>query len=266
MGKLDGLVALISGAGHGIGRATAERLASEGAAIVIAEINRDFGEKAAEELVAAGHSAQFVETDVAKRDDLQRAVASAVDSFGKLDILVNNAQWTPSGRITDVSDEDWERGLETSVTSVFRACKYAIPHMQRQGGGAIVNVSSIYGLVAGRRRAAYNTTKAAIVNLTRNIALDYAADGIRVNCVCPGGVATWDPREPDPFTRASRWTERRYPEPLNLDQRALQHPVGRHGRPEEVAEAILFLVDPANAFTTGSALVVDGGLTSQALL
>lgn len=265
MGKLDGKAAMVTGAGHGIGRATARRLAQEGARVVIAEINDANGRETEQAFQAEGLQSKFVHTDVAKSDDIQHAIRAVVDTYGRLDILVNNAQRSVFGRVTDVSEDDWELSVTTSLTSVFRACKYAIPHMQRQGGGAIVSVSSIYGLVGGRRRACYNATKGAIVNLTRNMALDYAADNIRVNCVCPGAVDTWHGGQ-ERAVPTDFWKQRKFPEPMTPEQRAKMHPIGREGRPEEIAEAILWLVDPANSFTIGSAVVVDGGLIAQALL
>ena len=265
MGKLDGKSAIVTGAGHGIGLATARKLAQEGAGVTIAEINPAYGQETVKALRAEGLKVNFVRTDVAQLADIKGAIAYAVKEYGRLDILVNNAQRSVFGRVTDVSEEDWEASITTSLTSVFRACKYAIPHMQRQGGGAIVSVSSIYGLVGGRRRACYNATKAAIVNLTRNMALDYAPDGIRVNCICPGAVDTWQGGQ-ERTVPAEFWKQRAFPEPMTFDERARMHPVGREGRPEEIAQAILWLVDPANSFTTGSAVVVDGGLIAQALL
>lgn len=265
MGKLDGKSAIVTGAGHGIGLATARRLAQEGARVTIAELNPAYGEESVRAMRSEGLEGSFVRTDVAQLADIKASIEHAVQQYGRLDILVNNAQRSVFGRVTDLSEEDWEVSVTTSLTSVFRACKYTIPHMQRQGGGAIVSVSSIYGLVGGRRRACYNATKAAIVNLTRNMALDYAADGIRVNCVCPGAVDTWQGGQ-DRVVPTDFWKQRKFPEPMSHDERARMHPIGREGRPEEIAEAILWLVDPKNSFTTGSAIVVDGGLIAQALL
>ncbi|MBI4220274.1 MAG: glucose 1-dehydrogenase [Chloroflexi bacterium] len=265
MGKLDGKAALITGAGHGIGRATARRLGQEGARVVIAEINDDYGRNTEQEFQKEGLDARFVHTDVARSEDIQNAVSFTVRTFGGLNLLVNNAQRSVFGKVTDLSEEDWDTSVTTSLTSVFRACKYAIPHMQRLGGGVIVSVASIYGLVGGRRRAAYNATKGAIVNLTRNMALDYAPDNIRVNCVCPGAVDTWRGGQ-ERVIPSDFWKQRKFPEPMTSDERARMHPIGREGRPEEIAEAILWLCDPANSFTTGSAIVVDGGLIAQALL
>ncbi|MBI4219214.1 MAG: glucose 1-dehydrogenase [Chloroflexi bacterium] len=265
MGKLDGKAAMITGAGHGIGRATARRFGQEGARVVIAEISDDYGRSTEQAFQKEGLDATFVRTDVSRSEDIQNAVTFTVENHGSLDILVNNAQRSVFGRVTDLSEEDWETSVTTSLTSVFRACKYAIPHMQRQGGGVIVSVASIYGLVGGRRRAAYNATKGAIINLTRNMALDYAPDNIRVNCVCPGAIDTWRGGQERVIPK-DFWSQRRFPEPMTPEERAKMHPIGREGRPEEIAEAVLWLCDPANTFTTGSALVVDGGLIAQALL
>ena len=264
MGKLDGKVAFVTGAAHGIGRASARRFGEEGATVIIADIDAELGPETAATLVSEGYAAEFVETDVADEESLRRSIDLTAERHGRIDILINNAYWSAFGRVTDLTREDWDRSIATSLTAVFLGSKYAIPYMQRQGGGSIVNIGSIFGLVGGRKRAAYCSTKGAVVNLTRNMALDYIGDNIRVNCVCPGGVRTRPPAENDedsPF-----WRSKEFPEALNLEQRALMHPVGRHGRPEEIAESIMWLVDPANKLTVGAAIVVDGGLTVQSLI
>ncbi len=264
MGKLDGKLAFVTGAAHGIGRATARRLGQEGTTVVIADIDTELGPDTAATLVEEGLAAEFVETDVADEASLRRSIDSTAERHGRIDILVNNAYWSAFGKVTELSKEDWDRSVATSLTAVFLGCKYTIPYMQRQGGGYIVNIGSIFGLVGGRNRPAYCSTKGAVVNLTRNMALDYIGDNIRVNCVCPGGVQTRPFAEGDeesPF-----WRGKNYPEALNREQRSLMHPIGRHGRPEEIADAIAWLVDPANKFTVGAAIVVDGGLTVQSLI
>ncbi len=263
MGKLDGNVAFVTGAAHGIGRATARRFGEEGAIVVIADVDTGRGHETAAAFVGEGLAAEFVETDVADDANLKRSIDYTAERYGRIDILINNATWSSFGKVTELSKEDWDRSIATGLTSVFLGSKYAIPYMQRQGGGSIVNTSSIFGLVGGRNRAAYCTTKGAIVNLTRNMALDFIGDNIRVNCICPGGVSTWPEID---HSDAPYWKTRRFPETLSWEQRVAMHPIGRQGEPEEIAEAMMWLVDPANKFTVGAAIVVDGGLTVQSLI
>ena len=270
MGSLDGKVAVVTGAAHGIGRATARRLGQEGATVVIADINSELGPETAATLNNEGIQAAFIETDVALSDSISHAINSTVDRFSRIDILVNNAYWSKMGSVTDLTEEDWDRSIAICLTGVFLGCKYAIPYMQDQGAGWIVNIGSIFGLVGGRQRAAYNSSKGAVVNLTRNMALDYIGDNIRINSVCPGAISVRqsadDGPEGDTVLDFGTATGRKYPEALTSGERHRQHPIGRQGKPEEIAEAVMWLVNPANTFTVGSALVVDGGLITQSLI
>ena len=262
--RLHGKVVVVTGAGSGIGRATALLLAREGARVVIADLNEAPAQETVREVQGQGHTAAAVAVDVADSGRVQQMVRFAVETFGGLDILVNNAMSSARGRVTDLSEEEWERSIAATLTSVFLCSKYAIPHMQRAGGGAIINIASVQGLVAMRRNAAYNAAKGGMINLTRNMALDYAQERIRVNCICPGAIATRS-REVYRTSLADRQPPPQYPEARTVEEVELMHPLGRMGTPEEVAQAMLYLASEEASFVTGAALVVDGGLTVQVL-
>ena len=240
-------VAIITGAAHGIGRATAERFAAEGVRVAVADIQEDLGNQVVARIEASGGIARFVHTDVGVHDQVRRMVESTVDEWGRLDILVNNAYASARGTVVDVEEEDWDRAMAIMVKAVFLAGKYAFPHMERAGGGAIVNLSSVHGYMAWPNGAVYDTAKAAIINLTRQMAIDGGPLGIRVNAVAPGWIVTH-----------TEWTNE---ERLQHAQRI--YPLGRPGQPEEVASVIRFLVSDEASFVSGHTLVVDGGLTSQ---
>jgi len=250
MDTLKGKVALITGGASGIGRATALLCAQEGAAVAIMDLDGDGGAAAAEEARAAGGRALFLPGDVTRADDCRRAVAATVAAFGGLDVLCNNAGIIRRADVLATTEAEWDRVMAVNVKSVFLMSREAIPHLAARGGGAIVNIASGWGLKGGAAAAAYCASKGAVVNLTRAMAIDHAAQGIRVNAVCPGDTDTaMLRREAGQLGR---------PEAEFLAE-AAGRPLGRCGRPEEIARAVLYLATDASSFVTGTTLVVDGG-------
>ncbi len=248
-GRLKGKVALVTGGAAGIGRATALLLAREGAAVVVQDIKEE-GRATAEAIGAAGGRASFIRGDVTQAADAHAAVEKAVSDFGGLDILVNNAGIIRRASVVNTTEEEWDRVMAVNVKSVFLFSKAAIPVMARRGGGVIVSTASGWGLDGGKDAASYCASKAAVVNLTRAMAIDHAAENIRVNCVCPGDTDTAMLRE-----EARQLGQ----DAAGFLARSAQRPLGRMGRPEEIAQAILFLASEASSYVTGTALVVDGG-------
>ncbi len=248
-GALAGKVALVTGGASGIGKATALLFGREGAAVVVHD-RKDEGEVTARAIVTAGGRATFVQGDVTRAADAEAAVERALAEFGGLHILVNNAGIIRRASVVDTTEEEWDRVMAVNVKSVFLFSKAAIPIMARAGGGAIVNTASGWGLDGGRDAASYCASKAAVVNLTRAMALDHADQHIRVNCVCPG----------DTDTPMLREEARQLGQDVKgfLAQSA-KRPMGRMGRPEEIAKVILFLASDASSFVTGTAVVADGG-------
>ena len=252
MGQLDGKVALITGAGSGIGRASALVFAREGATVVVADVDAAGGAETVRLVESAGGRALFVKTDVSQASEVEALVQASVAAYGRLDYAHNNAGiegmvLTPTA---DWTEEAWNRIININLKGVWLGMKYQIPRMLKQGGGAIVNTSSIAGLV-GSRSAGYGASKHGIVGLTKTAALEYAKSGIRVNAVCPGVIRT-------PMVQRSL---DRMPE---LEERFVAvEPTGRIGRPEEVAEAAVWLCSAAASFVTGHAMTVDGGYVAQ---
>jgi len=252
--RLTGKVALVTGGGSGIGRATVVQFAREGARVVILDQDRTGAEAAARAVADAGGTVRVIEGDVAVAADAERAVRETRAAFGRLDVLVNNAGRELVASLPETTEADWDRVVDVNLKSIFLLSRAAIPVMAAQGGGVIVNTASQLGLVGARRFGAYTASKGAVVNLTRSMALDCAPLAIRVNAVCPGAIDT-------PLLRR-QFTGRPGPQGT-LDDLARLHPLGRLGRPEEVSAAIVFLASDEATFVTGSILVVDGGYTAQ---
>jgi len=249
MGKLDGKVALITGAGSGIGRATALLFVSEGAKVVVADYVPEGGEETVKMIGEAGGDAIFVEVDVSKTADVQRMIKATVDTYGRVDILYNNAGVMGKYIFTaDTAEQDWDRIINTNLKGVFLGSKYVIPVMLNQGGGVIINTASTAGLIGLPGLLAYGASKAGVIQLTKTIALEYADQNIRVNCICPGGILT-------PMSA---------PPPAGDPEPPFRQPLamGRLAEPEEIAKAALYLACDDSAYVTGIALTVDGGWTT----
>jgi NAD(P)-dependent dehydrogenase (short-subunit alcohol dehydrogenase family) len=254
--ELEGQVAIVTGAGRGIGRATALELARMGADIVVAELDRSGAERTAAEVKALGRRASVVPTDVTSRTDLGTMAERTRAEFGRIDVLVNNAGIYRAALPLDVNEEHWDAVMNVNAKAVFFASQAVLPTMIAQKRGTIISLASMAGKVGSRSNLPYNASKAAVISITKSLALAHAADGIRVNCVCPGFVETemWAAvardqgallgLAPEDFTR----------------QRAAQVPLGRMERPEDVAHVIGFLASDRAAYMTGQAINVTGGL------
>ncbi len=250
MDRLQGRVALVTGAASGIGQATAQRLAEEGAAVVVTDVQDEVGEKVAAQICDAGHRAVYAHQDVADELDWTRAVQRAVAEFGRLDILVNNAGVGDLGTIEDTTAEQYARTIAIDQTGVFLGMKSAAQQLKDSGHGAVINISSIFGTSGGFGTSpAYHAAKGAIRTLTKNIALHWADAGVRVNSIHPGFVDT-------PILDGARGTEF---ETTMIDMT----PMGRLGRPEEIAAAVAYLASDDASFVTGSELYVDGGYMAR---
>jgi NAD(P)-dependent dehydrogenase (short-subunit alcohol dehydrogenase family) len=249
---LDGKVALVTGAGSGIGRATALTFAREGAKVVVADIIAEGGEETVRMVKAAGGEALFVKTDVSKAAEVEALITKVVQTYGRLDCAFNNAGIEGVFVSTaECSEENWDRTLAINLKGVWLCMKYEIPQMLKQGGGAIVNTASVAGLVGFAGLPAYVASKHGVAGLTKTAALEYAKAGIRVNAVCPGGIST-------------PMTERLFKaQPQMAEAVAALEPVGRMGKPEEIAEAVVWLCSDAASFVTGHAMAVDGGMVAQ---
>jgi NAD(P)-dependent dehydrogenase (short-subunit alcohol dehydrogenase family) len=250
MGSLAGKRALITGGASGIGRATALLFAREGAAVAVADLDEAGGEQVVQAIEDVGGRAIFVHCDVTQAQDCQRAVRSTVDELGGLDVLFNNAGIIRRASVLDTSEQEWDRVMAVNVKSIFLLSRVAIPVMVQAGGGVIINTGSGWGLVGGRDAVSYCASKGAVVNMTRAMALDHGEQNIRVNCICPGDTDTPMLREE---ARQLGEADARF-----LAE-AAQRPLRRIGRPDDIAQAALYLASNAASFVTGAVLVVDGG-------
>jgi NAD(P)-dependent dehydrogenase (short-subunit alcohol dehydrogenase family) len=257
-GRLTNRTALITGATSGIGRATAMLFADEGAALIVTGRRKTLGATVAGAIRATGADCIFIEADHTVEVDCQRVVNEALERFGRIDILFNNAGIVTRGTAATTSEDVWNETLAINVTAVWRMCKLVIPHMKRQGRGVIINNGSDWSVVAGRDAFPYVASKGAVGMMTKAMALDFARDNIRVNAVCPGD------------TLVERWLEKGYFEgsdPVSREKAVQESsayiPLGRFATPEEIAKAVLFLASDDSSFVTGHLLLVDGGNTAQ---
>jgi len=250
MNILANKAALITGGASGIGRATAVLFAQEGAAVAIADVNVELGQSAAAEITAGGGRAIFIPCNVTRSEDCRNAVEKTVAAFGGLNILFNNAGIIRRADVLTTTEEEWDLVMAVNVKSVFLMSKYAIPYMEQAGGGAIVNTSSGWGLKGGGNAVSYCASKGAVTNMTRAMAIDHGAKGIRVNAVCPGDVDT-------PMLRSEARQLGQSEESFLTE--AANRPLRRYAQPIEIARAVLYLASDAASYITGAALVVDGG-------
>ncbi len=256
-GRLSDKVAIITGATSGIGKATAVLFAAEGAKLVITGRRAALGNALASQL-GAPDRCSYIEADHTRLSDCQRATDAALQQFGRIDILFNNAGIVTSGTAETTDDQTWNDTLAINITAVWHMCKLVIPHMKRQGGGVVVNNGSDWSVVAGDDAFPYIASKGAIAMMTKSMAIDFARDHIRVNAVCPGD------------TFVERWLEKGYFEgsdPVSREQALKESasylPMGRFATPDEIARAVLFLASDDSSFVTGHLLLVDGGNTAQ---
>jgi NAD(P)-dependent dehydrogenase (short-subunit alcohol dehydrogenase family) len=252
MARLDGKVAVITGAGSGIGRVAASLFAAEGARVVVADVIADRADATVADIAAAGGSATAVVVDVSDESQVGTMVSVAVSAYGGLHVLFNNAGIFPDddGGVLDTPPETWQKVMDVNLKGVWLGCRAAVPAMLASGGGSIVNVASFVALMgAATAQIAYTASKGGVLSMTRELAVEYARQGIRANSICPGPIET-------PLLAGL------LADPARRQRRLVHIPMGRFGRPDEIAKAALFLASDESSFVTGTALVVDGGITA----
>ena len=252
--KLDLKIAIITGGGSGIGRETSKLFAQEGAFVMVVDRDGASAQRVADEIIKAGYKARAMKVDVTSSADIKSMIETVVSENGRLDILVNNAGYGIAGTVVDTSEEDWNALMAVNVNGVYLGCKYAIPVMEKQGGGVIVNTASTVSRVGITNRAAYVASKGAVGALTRAMALDHIGSNIRINAVGPGTIES--PYFDEIFAKSSD------PQSLRQGLEARQ-PMNRLGKPIEIARAILFLASDDSSFCTGTTLFADGGWTAR---
>jgi NAD(P)-dependent dehydrogenase (short-subunit alcohol dehydrogenase family) len=256
--RLENKVALITGAGTGIGRATALLFAQEGAKVIAQDVNADAAQETMQLIKKAAGEAVSIGGDVASSADAEAMVKKTVDTYGRLDVLFNNAGIWRGGTLLDISEDDWDRTMDVNVKGIYLVSKYAVQQMMRQEGGSIINAAAVGALRGSPMSAAYNASKGAVLLLTKCMALDFGRYGIRVNCICPGVIDTQ--MADQLLTYRSLGDDDR--KQALLETYEERHTVGRFGQPGEVATVVLFLASDESSFVSGAAWPVDGGLSA----
>jgi NAD(P)-dependent dehydrogenase (short-subunit alcohol dehydrogenase family) len=252
MGRLDNKVAVVTGAAMGIGKSTVLRMTEEGAKVVVADIDDVEGEATVAAIRAAGGEALFSHCDVGVTEDVQRTVAAAVERYGQLNVMVNNAGVAISGSADEISEDNWNKLLNIHLTGTWRGIRFALPHLVRAGGGSIVNMSSVQSIIGFQGWAGYAAAKGGINALTQQVAVDYGHENIRCNAIAPGTIMTPMNQKifettPNPEELIATWNS--------------WHAIGRFGQPEEVADLIVFLASDESSFITGAIIKIDGGMS-----